>query len=112
LLPVNTRCFQIEWFGLRGPGLFPQQVSLVPDRVCQSLRRPDLPIQRRCACVVVLRGWKVSNITLSLRQADEESRGGMTFRAFDIVYPGSRLLLTTYTYPDGKLEQYIVAPEQ
>jgi D-alanyl-D-alanine carboxypeptidase len=49
---------------------------------------------------------------LSLRQADEEPRGGMTFRAFDIVYPGSRLLLTTYTYPDGKLEQYIVAPEQ
>ena len=47
---------------------------------------------------------------LSLRQADEELRGGMTFRAFDIVYPGRSLVLTTYTYPDGKLEQYIVAP--
>ncbi len=47
---------------------------------------------------------------ISLRQADEELRGGMTFRAFDIVYPGRRLRLTTYTYPDGKLEQYIVAP--
>ena len=32
-------------------------------------------------------------------------RGGMTFRAFDIVYPDRRLILTTYTYPDGKLEQ-------
>jgi CubicO group peptidase (beta-lactamase class C family) len=49
---------------------------------------------------------------LSLRQSSEELRGGMTFRAFQIVYPARRLTLTTYTYPDGKLEQYIVAPEQ
>jgi hypothetical protein len=34
----------------------------------------------------------------------------MTFRVFDIVYPGRRLNLTTYTYPDGKLEQYLIAP--
>jgi hypothetical protein len=34
----------------------------------------------------------------------------MTFRAFRIVYPGKRLTLTTYTYPDGKLEQYLVSP--
>jgi D-alanyl-D-alanine carboxypeptidase len=47
---------------------------------------------------------------LSLRQTDEELRGGMTFRTFDIVYPGRRLRLTTYTYPDGKLEQYLIAP--
>ncbi len=47
---------------------------------------------------------------LSLRQTGEELRGGMTFRAFDIVYPGRRLRLTTYTYPDGKLEQYLIAP--
>jgi hypothetical protein len=24
----------------------------------------------------------------------------MTFHAFQIVYPGKRLMLTTYTYPD------------
>jgi len=47
---------------------------------------------------------------LSLRQTGEEFRGGMTFRSFDIVYPGRRLRLTTYTYPDGKLEQYLIAP--
>jgi len=47
---------------------------------------------------------------LNLRQTNEELRGGMTFRAFDITYPGRRLVLTTYTYADGKLEQYIVAP--
>ncbi|HVC46703.1 MAG TPA: serine hydrolase domain-containing protein [Terracidiphilus sp.] len=47
---------------------------------------------------------------LSLRQTREALRGGMTFRAFDIVYPGKTLRLTTYTYPDGKLEQYLIAP--
>ncbi len=49
---------------------------------------------------------------LSLRQTHTELRGGMTFRAFEITYPGRRLELTTYTYPDGKLEQYLIAPEE
>jgi D-alanyl-D-alanine carboxypeptidase len=26
------------------------------------------------------------------------------------VYPTRRLIMTTYTYPDGKLEQYLVEP--
>jgi CubicO group peptidase (beta-lactamase class C family) len=47
---------------------------------------------------------------LSLTQTREELRGGMTFRSFRIVYPTRRLSLTTYTYPDGKLEQYLVEP--
>ncbi len=47
---------------------------------------------------------------LSFRQASEQLRGGMTMHAFQIVYPGKRLRLTTYTYPDGKLEQYLIAP--
>ncbi len=49
---------------------------------------------------------------LSLRQTQTELRGGMTFRAFEIVYPGRHLRLTTYTYPDGKLEQYLIAPAE
>jgi CubicO group peptidase (beta-lactamase class C family) len=49
---------------------------------------------------------------LSLRQGGEELRGGMTFRSFTITYPDRRLRLTTYTYPDGKLEQYLIAPAQ
>jgi D-alanyl-D-alanine carboxypeptidase len=49
---------------------------------------------------------------LSFRQTREELRGGMTFRAFRIVYPTRRLILTTYTYPDGKLEQYLVSPAE
>jgi D-alanyl-D-alanine carboxypeptidase len=47
---------------------------------------------------------------LTFRQAAEELRGGMTLRVFHIQYPTQRLTLTTYTYPDGKLEQYLVEP--
>jgi CubicO group peptidase (beta-lactamase class C family) len=47
---------------------------------------------------------------LTFQQVRESLRGGMTFRAFRIVYPTRRLSLTTYTYPDGKLEQFLVDP--
>lgn len=47
---------------------------------------------------------------LTFKQTSEGLRGGMTFRGFQIVYPGKRLRLTTYTYPDGKLEQYLIEP--
>ena len=47
---------------------------------------------------------------LSFRQVGDQLRGGMTFRAFRITYPDRHLMLTTYTYPDGKLEQYLIAP--
>ncbi len=49
---------------------------------------------------------------LSLRQTSETLRGGMVFRSFTIAYPSRRLRLTTYTYPDGKLEQYLIAPAE
>jgi CubicO group peptidase (beta-lactamase class C family) len=49
---------------------------------------------------------------LNIAQTADELRGGMTFRSFTIAYPGKRLRLTTYTYPDGKLEQYLIAPAQ
>ncbi len=47
---------------------------------------------------------------LTFRQVGEQLRGGMTYRVFEIVYPTRRLTLSTYTYPDGKLEQYLVEP--
>ncbi len=47
---------------------------------------------------------------LTFKQTHTALRGGMTFRAFSIVYPGKHLELTTYTYPDGKLEQYLIEP--
>ena len=49
---------------------------------------------------------------LSFHQTAEGQRGGMTFHAFRIQYPARRLSLTTYTYPDGKLEQYLVGPAE
>jgi D-alanyl-D-alanine carboxypeptidase len=49
---------------------------------------------------------------LTFRKTSESLRGGMTFRAFRIVYPTRSLQLTTYTYPDGKLEQFLVYPEK
>jgi D-alanyl-D-alanine carboxypeptidase len=48
---------------------------------------------------------------LSLRMVRESLRGGMTFRSFEITYPAKKLRLSTYTYPDGKLEQYLVEQE-
>jgi len=47
---------------------------------------------------------------LTFRQTDTSLRGGMTFRAFEVVYPKRKLEITTYAYPDGKLEQFLVYP--
>ena len=51
-------------------------------------------------------GWWLPTFT---KQA-EELRGGKKYRAFQLVYPVRRLKLSTYTYPDGKLEQPLVDP--
>jgi CubicO group peptidase (beta-lactamase class C family) len=50
----------------------------------------------------------------ALKKTTEELRGGMTFRVFSVVLPNStqHLQVTTYTMPDGKLEQYLVIPGQ
>jgi D-alanyl-D-alanine carboxypeptidase len=49
---------------------------------------------------------------LTFRQTDMSLRGGMTFRMFRAVYPTRTLQVTTYTYQDGKLEQFLVYPER
>jgi D-alanyl-D-alanine carboxypeptidase len=46
----------------------------------------------------------------SVTQRVAELRGGMTFRVFAIQFPSRSLRLTTYTMPDGKLEQFLVGP--
>ena len=48
----------------------------------------------------------------SVKQTAENLRGGMTFRVFRVEFPngGKPLIVTTYTEPDGKLEQYLVLP--
>ena len=45
----------------------------------------------------------------SFTQAGQTLRGGMVFRRFQIKYPQRTLVLTTFTMPDGKLEQYQIA---
>jgi D-alanyl-D-alanine carboxypeptidase len=48
----------------------------------------------------------------SVQQTLEELRGGMTFRVFKVTFANSSraVNVTTYTEPDGKLEQYLVIP--
>ncbi len=47
-----------------------------------------------------------------VQQVRESLRGGMTFRAFRVEFAGGAkpVTITTYTEPDGKLEQYLVFP--
>ena len=42
-------------------------------------------------------------------QANQSLRGGMTARSFRIKFASKTLRLTTFTMPDGKLEQYQIA---
>lgn len=46
-----------------------------------------------------------------LTQEGQSLRGGMTFRRYRAVYPKQTLEITTFTMPDGLLEQFIVASE-
>jgi hypothetical protein len=50
----------------------------------------------------------------TFRQVADELRGGMAFHAFAVTFKDSpqHLHITTYTMPDGKLEQYLVIPAQ
>jgi CubicO group peptidase (beta-lactamase class C family) len=44
----------------------------------------------------------------SFKQISEGKRGGMTFRVFNVSFPGRQVRVTVYEMPDGKLEQYLV----
>lgn len=46
----------------------------------------------------------------SFVQRASGKRGGMLMHAYRATFPHTQLNITTYTTPDGKLEQYIVAP--
>ncbi|HTW44584.1 MAG TPA: serine hydrolase domain-containing protein [Acidobacteriaceae bacterium] len=48
----------------------------------------------------------------TFKQVAQELRGGMTFREFTVTFANSpqQVRVTTYTMPDGKLEQYLVIP--
>jgi len=48
----------------------------------------------------------------SFTQASESLRGGMTFYVFVVTFgdSGKKVVVTTYTMPGGKVEQYMVGP--
>ena len=48
----------------------------------------------------------------AFKETVEALRGGMTFRTFSVEFANSpvKVRVTTYTMPDGKLEQYLVIP--
>lgn len=39
-------------------------------------------------------------------------RGGMTARRYEVTFPKRKLTISTYEMPDGKLEQYLIAPAE
>jgi D-alanyl-D-alanine carboxypeptidase len=45
-----------------------------------------------------------------LTERSEQLRGGMIFRAFTVRFPTRTVTLTTYTMPDGELEQFLIEP--
>lgn len=45
-------------------------------------------------------------------QTGQGLRGGMTFRRYEIKFPKKTLRLTAYLLPDGKIEQYQIAPAE
>lgn len=47
----------------------------------------------------------------SFAQTAQSNRGGMVMRSYRAVFPGRTLRVWTYEMPDGKLEQYQVAPQ-
>jgi D-alanyl-D-alanine carboxypeptidase len=47
----------------------------------------------------------------SVTEDAQQLRGGMTFRGYRAVFAKAAVRVSTYTMPDGRLEQFLVAPE-
>ena len=48
----------------------------------------------------------------SFVQAEQGLRGGMTLRIFDVEYPSKKVSIVIYQLPDGRFEQFLVAPRE
>jgi D-alanyl-D-alanine carboxypeptidase len=85
--------------------------TLQKGQIDRSLLAPNLSAYFNAQCLADYRdSLGALGDPLTFQMVKESLRGGMTFRVFRIQYPTRRLTLTTYTYPDGKLEQYLVEP--
>jgi CubicO group peptidase (beta-lactamase class C family) len=49
---------------------------------------------------------------LSMQQRGDSLRGGMNYRGFLATFATKRVRISTYTYPDGKIEQYLIEPAE
>lgn len=47
-----------------------------------------------------------------VKQNAAQLRGGMVFRSYTLTFQNGKAALTTYTQPDGKIEQFLIAPAQ
>jgi len=56
-------------------------------------------------------GLKPLGEVKEVSQTRREDRGGMTLRVYDAKFDRQTLTVWTYEMPDGKLEQYLVAPQ-
>ena len=120
LRPVLARAFFIADMARSALGLPPgdaaeQALAIYRDlqkgHIDRSLLAPNLNDYFAAQTVVDFRDSLGSlGEPLTFRQTFEHPRGGMMFRVFQIQYPARRLELSTYTYPDGKLEQFLVEP--
>ena len=87
--------------------------GLQKGQIDRSLLAPNLNAYFDAQCVADYRNsLGPLGAPLTFEQTRERLRGGMTLRVFRIQYPTHSLTLTTYTYPDGKLEQYLVSPAE
>lgn len=48
----------------------------------------------------------------SIHLGGESLRGGMTYRGYVVEFASNKVNISTYEMPDGKLEQFLVAPAQ
>jgi len=49
---------------------------------------------------------------LSFTPLGQQNRGGMLFRSYLVSFASRRIEVSTYTQPDGKIEQYLVLPHE
>jgi len=44
------------------------------------------------------------------QQGGDSKRGGMTYRGYRVTFIGRTVSISTYAWPDGKIEQFLVTP--
>ena len=64
------------------------------------------------ACQDIAQSIGPLGLPKTFTQTRKALRGGMTARRFRVSFPKRTLTVSTYELPDGKMEQYLIAPEE